>query len=1106
MIKWLYILDCTGGQVDMICRGLKKFKNVICFLLVVFFAINISGCGSDNGVTKNKVNSKIGIGANTIGYTVYSQSTFDKMSEELLMGYLLNGREFTLLVLPGKGDGSDENPYTLLDEDNILYTSTLAGIYKYDEKSASFVNPEKKLLVYYVTDVELRSWFANFAEDDNFMSNVMDFADTEYDLEKPSRFKCEQLVNMGTGMNAKSFCGQYSNSSYSGGIINNSEGDFSNANTGGMFLLFGYGSIEGYITYNHILGYKGSEVANTLTNPSDYYNKNMLYNVSNIQKFNYRNMIFNSDGSYTQIGKALMNDEYDYTSSEINSFLNGATNDDLKRDLLYLYTEVSLNAASPGYQKLKTTYELLGSALLSDNNVSSLSALKTMASNATTDTDKWSAIKDMVDMIDDTTSFNQAAQKEAFSIKLSVGLYSRYMRVIDNPSIDNMFTGYYHNSRIGAGIADEGHSVGYDKALSLTNGVDDGGPTDNSYLLLITADGFTIDRGTQEEQKTLGYSDMLDWGTVLSELVRMDGCPNGTAAAKMYNMIANLKIYAGLALTVAGVSAVAIAAVGLAVASVIAKLALVSSVTPVPGARIVALVLVAIAGLVAIGAGLYTFFSGLDDKARLAGLGASETNYCNTYISTFNLLFETLSLSIPVYHYEIPEDTSPNADLSLTFCLAKNSKYDDTTGTCTGGDEPKLIPLYYYADLGKAEALSLEGCPMLMYFQDGKMVDYIYGATTPSFIVEMLRVWGLLSMRELVYNAQISADNKMINVYHTNNNNSRTHTIMEANHCFTLDYAKDLSGKMAIGKNDFCYGEDGSWGVTTSIINKEYINQSSNERSKSLLTVSMPTSSSGLNNTINNLSVYDLYYSATSAYKFNEYKNEKITGLIDESIKYEPASLDLSKIYLKVDRNDESGGTDYVDINGTVYASKDDAPKYSIKRVGNYFLIDGLILRADNVLDALGGTLSKVATFNGTVDELEKGFVDLGLSNEQGESYTFANFLDYLTGGLVFETKETKLSIYYTVTVMEAPQAASNGDKTCDDGEYLYYRDNKYWWDNDSKCLSDDNVKSKDSAYATTDFNSNDVRYYSTSVYVGYILLKLNEQGEFVKSVNWIAG
>ena len=74
----------------------SKIFKVISFFLVAFFVINLTGCGKaqeSNGVESGEnggyENISVGTGEDIVGYTIYSQSTFDQMTKNLFMGYLL---------------------------------------------------------------------------------------------------------------------------------------------------------------------------------------------------------------------------------------------------------------------------------------------------------------------------------------------------------------------------------------------------------------------------------------------------------------------------------------------------------------------------------------------------------------------------------------------------------------------------------------------------------------------------------------------------------------------------------------------------------------------------------------------------------------------------------------------------------------------------------------------------------------------------------------------------------------------------------------------------------------------------------------------------------
>ena len=616
----------------------------------MMFTINVTGCGNNNGIDVSVKNRKVGMGSNTVGYTVYAESTFDPMTRDLFMGYLLNGREFTLVVVPGTrvtpddtGTPEYEGEYEINDAENYLFKAAQVGIQKYDEKTASFVDPEKKLLLYYVTDAELNDWFKYFASDDNFMSNAIEFASSDHNLEKPSEYKCENLVNRGSGLNALDFCEyKIKNKANPNDKSETEEYIFSNDKTGGMILLFGYGSIEGYLTYKDINGYTGSAVANSLVSTNCPLTG--CYNPSNVTAFDFKSILYSDfdKNELSVIGKTLTKSiddggDYEYSISDVYNFAvtNTTSNDNLRVDTVYLATEAKVHSSAPGYETFKATYELMGSAIITDYaqeaGTSNLSELKTYFYNKKSEGEKYDGLYQMTSMLVD--DFDKYAKEEAFNIKMAAALYSRYSTVYDYSDTSALNSNKTYSSL---------ENVDYTTVQSLVKGKGSS-KSNNTYLLVVTADGFVLDRGSEEDQISAGASDMMGMSEMLANLIRMDACPNETIAAQMYNMFANFKIVAGTALAVAGVTAFTVAAVGLTVAGVIAKLAAVGACAPVPGGRIAALVCLAIAGLIALGVGLLTLFSGLKDKARLKGLGASETNYCETYVATFNLLFETLA-------------------------------------------------------------------------------------------------------------------------------------------------------------------------------------------------------------------------------------------------------------------------------------------------------------------------------------------------------------------------------------------------------------------------------------------------------------------------------
>lgn len=1005
-----------------------KFLKVIAMFLVLVFVVNVSGCVTDtsgeNGVNDNIKNKHIGIGSNTVGYTVYGASTFEKMTEEIMMGYLLSGREFSLVVVPGKED-KDGN-YVIKNNDNYLYQSALNGVLEYNDVTGQFVNPDRKFLLYYVTDVELLDWFENFAKSDNFMNKVADFTSADIDLGDPRRYKCEVLVNMGSGMNSYDFCqkilknykiiGQGSSKSYREG-----EGVFKDPLTGGMVLFFGYISIEGYITYEDIKNYRGSVVGNNLSDSCDDRNNDgkiecINYNPDELRAHDVQAYLRNED-----YRRALKN-TFEYTDSDLASPSIGLVN-----TLVGLHSETLLNQASIGYARLKTTYELLAQSLLLDYSslgATKLSELETKMFEEiqrlieNIDTGDFDALEDLLEKLDtyngaaeiltsmfyacvsgcDTdsptyqydphTKLDEAAETEAFNIKMSVALQSRYNQIIDYPSVDNLLTGKSYGKNDYSINGGYRGNLNYDTALKLSKGEgtqETINNTDNSYLLLVTSSGFVLDRGTEEDQMTLGFSEMTDFSSVLAEMVRMDGCPSKSAALEMYNYLANLKIAIGTAMAVTGLAVAAAAAIAATVmttanavatstvAVVICKIAGANAAAPYPGARIVSVVLIAIAALIFAGIGIFTAIKGAKEKARLKGMGASKENYCQTYAATFNFLFEKLELTIPVYHYKIPRETENpeyNKNLSVNYCAVDSYVYNSNSGYCELYGEkgtvvsqmkPISVPLYYYADVKKVSELELMGSPTLMFFNKGKLVDSIVGAATPDFIVEMLRLWGLLAMREIVYQAELLENE--IKVYHTTNANARTHTIKSARYCVTADYNKNLYSTDNY-PDSFCYSVNDSGelvdGSFQTSINKNYWDSSRGEIANILTTTYDDNFRSVIEGKIKKYPGYVNYFISTPGAKFASQKDKYNAKKVEDTV-----GMDVSI--------DESSNQIHVISTG------ENISYYSMYTYGDtrYYLVSGLVSGLDYTTiysrSNLENKVYKVATVEG---DITKFYID----------------------------------------------------------------------------------------------------------------------------------
>ncbi len=1051
---------------------LKKHKigKIISFILIIVFSINLVGCDEPNSVPPGLdgggiENLSVGVGENINGYTVYPESTFDPMSEELYYGYLLSYRSFILVVVPGVGDGSEDNPYTVSNPDNYLFRYAQYGVYKFDEQIGDFVDKDKKLLMYYVTVQELRSWFINSHEDDNFMSNAVEFHSSDVDVAKPSRFKCENLVNYTGGLNAEDFCGTYGNDQYNGGIINNSTGLFNDSIKGGMILFFGASSIAGYITYDDIVNNTSSQLANELDNVGyyDYVNEG----------FDYSEMLEGGSGEYI---RNQLYDIYDATTEhakeQINNSLSDVSSlsDDLKSSIISAYTEYYL-VGTKGLERLKRTYELLERSLIEDakndpnlRNISAytINVIKEKYRSLSSSDEKYLALYEVCSMF---SKFKESAKDEAFDIKFSFSLYSRVVDITDYSDISStLSTGEQYTSIIGYDLKNESsrNNLLFDEAYKLSNGQSDEG----DYLLLITADGFTLDRGSEDEQIFLGASDMFGSG-LLQELVRMDSCPNATIAAQMYNMLAELKVAIGSALAVSGAIAVTASAIGLTIASVIGKLAAFSLATPVPGGRIVALVLAGIAGLITLGVGIYTLVDGLKDKSRIKGLGASEENYCKTYVATVKELLNTFSLPIPVYHYEIPKDENVDQGLSINYCV--QGEYDSDIGKCVeytndgilvSETYPISIPMYFYADNDQSEKLSLPGAPMLMYFRENKLVDYIYGAATPEFIVEMLRIWGVLAFREIVYSSAI--DGNRATITRTSNTTANTIEVKEYRYCFTLDYGMNLYGDDV--NESYCY-YNGNTFVQKSDGASDMINSGS-----SMVVDFSSDVLSGLKESLSQRYNNENYLGEKEQYKYLKIKDEYIEDIED---------VDVSDFTCDITSPNFSDKSYGIDGEGNIYycGVEENADGSHVNKIKNIARIK------DNNRAALEAEL------------LEQGI-------------SLFDFLEYLKGNKIFVGEEIKVSdLYFTVTFKDEPQAQN------EDGKLLYYRSGTlFGWGDGYKWKEKDKVSDNsefrpvgiDEAAGTTkedEVVNDSYNYFSASARYGEVYIKINENGEILVDI-----
>jgi len=189
----------------MIYKYLKKFRRVISLVVIVCVIIPfVSACGNrDNNLGVNDVirSQTVGVGGNINAYTTYRQAKFMEMDKDMYYSYLLSYRSFILVVLPRAKDNPDteakESDYP--NQTNLMFQAVYNGVSPYAEQVVngdfSLLNPEYKLLIYYVLADDFLSWEAEAIEEENksFITSALDYLG-------PSELKNYEFKdNMGIG-------------------------------------------------------------------------------------------------------------------------------------------------------------------------------------------------------------------------------------------------------------------------------------------------------------------------------------------------------------------------------------------------------------------------------------------------------------------------------------------------------------------------------------------------------------------------------------------------------------------------------------------------------------------------------------------------------------------------------------------------------------------------------------------------------------------------------------------------------------------------------------------------------------------------------------------
>lgn len=253
----------------MIYRFFKKFKKLICLVIIICVIVPLaSACGNvDNGLTEHKQNSKIGVGGNINAYTTYRSAPLKMMTRKLYYSYLMNYRPFILVVVSDDAVTLDsDGNVTALNDNHEMIMSAASGVFPYKSDYSGYSNHDLKLLLYYVTITEFKSWENDAADDDNFVSKAYDFISPggsvsieESEEYSPRKFRCNKIVNMGGNLSDNSNTNRDTVISPVACDLNGGSDSIYNVGTGanqekGIILLYGEGSLEGFIRDSDIKG------------------------------------------------------------------------------------------------------------------------------------------------------------------------------------------------------------------------------------------------------------------------------------------------------------------------------------------------------------------------------------------------------------------------------------------------------------------------------------------------------------------------------------------------------------------------------------------------------------------------------------------------------------------------------------------------------------------------------------------------------------------------------------------------------------------------------------------------------------------------------------
>lgn len=937
----------------MIYKFIKKFRKVICLLVVFCITIPlISACGEkENHLEESIANQVIGVGGSIEAYTTYSQAKFMEMDKNMYHSYLLSGRDFILVALPG-GE-ADANGKVYPDKENLMFQAVYNGVTPYAEEifegNFLFKNPEYKILIYYVLASDFLDWDieANNQADEGMLDKALDFlgpADADnYEEYKASR---DMYISTELGMQPN--------------VIKN-EGEYNLKN---VVNTNKYVSECDFLRVNKIAGkyfpasYDGAQDTNAIAKcGSDGNNiprgQNVIAKVANGQDgINGVTLLFGSGGLTGYFTNKHV-EEYDFNNAG-------------------WITEL-LNSKDYGGKMEKYVKHML------DNYIC----------NGSTDG------------ICSPSELSKQAAQMTFKFKYDLALLGRIRKIHYNTLLD--INKYKTQKSVNTNY--NGNLNEYAKILQ--------GSTDyhsGDYIAFTTAEGFVLDRGNIAMQ---AGEDFLFNTNFLELLTQMDACTNRTLASYMAEVLADVGIIVGGIAVAVGAAILAYAAVA-SVASTVVSIATIGLASlSVPGAGWI------IGGALLLVAGAVALFAGVTTKKAIND--TTSANYCEVFKDAMDQIMDASYLKVPVYHYNIPADANYTTDICYGNYVYNPDSNREECGFIRNGVFEKselAIPSFKMADTHQVDTLKeLSGAPSVRLYSKGKVVDEIYGASSPQYLYAIMDSWGVTSATSMKYFVGVNMDEegnpKNISIYDLLHNNDsvanavRVASIQRASYCVSEKYGEscdEIGDKVEItnlrGNQSFANTGVYNLGITQSVTQK-------------------------VDNLTTNIT--------------NDLKNEhQITSVEEYKTRLRNATSNAFDVLVE---SPADGGGNFVTIGGVRYSIGEDVDglyfrtestiiraigseiviggnKFLIEKVpGPYYKVTYLFdENIDPILDDLRNLFGPTAS-EGKITNLKTALKSEFDKNSKADFDNIINDLDSHLAGIVYYNK--KIPIYFTVSIVE---------------------------------------------------------------------------------------